>query len=100
MTTSKPCACGRPGCTATKRSSESAGDFVRRRYSSISCVTWHRNMTDPRMSDARSKGARSQMRGGARISDGDPIGLVTPVEWLDLPPVRIRLQRMAEGIGR
>lgn len=93
----KPCACGRPGCIAVQREREWPADFRGRRYASRSCARWHRNMVDPRMTDARRKaGHEALLTRGYASDDG---GLVTPVEWLDQPPVRLRLQRLAQGVS-
>lgn len=90
----KPCACGRPGCAVMRRESDKPSAWAKRRYRSHSCATWHMNMTDPRVRAGRSKGGRLSKR-GAELEIG---ALVTPVEWLDMPPVRLRLQRLAQGV--
>lgn len=94
---SKPCACGRPGCLIIRR--RGPREYQRAKYASMSCARWHRNRTDPRMREAQRLGGRASAIGAGAIVDDMPGSIVTPVEWLDQPSARIRLQRRAEGIA-
>jgi len=94
----KPCACGRDGCMVVRRETMKNWQFRKTRFASRSCARWHRNMTDPAMFEARRKGATSQSRARGYGLEGDEFGaLVTPVAWLNQPPVRVRLALQAEG---
>ena len=93
----KPCGCGRPGCIAVQRDKECNATFRKRKFASLSCARFHQNMTDPRMIAARQKAASETIRSRGYTTNGG--ALVTPVEWLDEPPVRLRLQRLAQGVS-
>lgn len=85
-TLTKPCKCG---CGAViARGNRKAGHFNRQRFASVGCSNRYRNMNDPRS-------AEWQLKGGKAPKSRD---LVTPAEWLDEPPARIRVQRQAQGI--
>ena len=94
----KPCGCGRTGCVAIRREREDSADWRDRKYRSRSCGTWHKNNTDPRMQEARSKGglaSTGNRRDGTNVERG---ALVTHPEWLDRPSGRIAAQRAAHGV--
>lgn len=87
----KPCACERPGCVIV-RGDLCRSHWNRRRYRSYSCARYHRNLM-PEMQAIRIRAGRR------RTDDTERGAIVTSPDWLDLPPVRVRLQRAAEGLA-
>jgi hypothetical protein len=90
VTHAKPCACNRAGCHVVRLDGEKLSRFASRQYGTDTCRR-----------EAQAAYANSSMGRTKPLDNEKPRdlagALVTPVEWLDLPPVRLRLAMQMEG---
>lgn len=92
----KPCLCG---CALVLTAGISCKPYrwKSQRFATRACALRWRNLNDPTVIEGRRKGAKSPKRREQLAEQDDP-QLCTPTSWLDLPPIRLRLQRQAQGL--
>jgi hypothetical protein len=97
---SKPCKCGRDGCTVDQRADERPSAWRTRDFSGRACAIWWGNKYDPRIINNRCKGGRktASLPKAEKSDRGEAGALVTSVAWLFTDSGRIKAQRAAHGI--
>jgi hypothetical protein len=98
MTDTKVCACG-CGAEFNLSGSQCQAKFAQKRFATLSCaMRWRNAHATDAMVATRYRGIAAALIARGYRLDNDGGALVTPAEWLDEPPARIRAQRQAQGI--